>query len=100
MGSILSTNGPSDNPGAIHRLLPGSIVELHIESENRQTTVRGRVLRCAVSRVRPVSVSYRGAIMFDCCLPWFPDDDPGYLLPAPETRSGRHRGADATREVL
>ena len=84
-----------------HRLLPGSTVELYIEGDNRQTTVRGRVLRCAVSRVRPVFVSYRGAIVFDGHLPWFVDDESGgYSLHTPEMRSGLHRGTDATREAL
>jgi hypothetical protein len=42
------------------RLLPGSI--------------RGQVLRCAVVRVRPTWVCYRGAIAFDRHLPWFVDE--------------------------
>lgn len=54
-----------------HRLLPGSSVDLHVERNNYRASVRGRVLRCAVVRVRAASVSYRGAISFDRCLPWF-----------------------------
>ena len=54
-----------------HRLLPGSSVELLVERNHYRASVRGRVLRCAVVRVRPSAVCYRGAIGFDRCLPWF-----------------------------
>jgi hypothetical protein len=65
---------------ADRRLLPGSAVELHIQSEDRQATMRGAVLRCMVVRVRPASVSYRGAIAFDRHLTWF-GEPPGYEVP-------------------
>jgi hypothetical protein len=54
-----------------HRLLPGASVDLHVERNNYRASVRGRVLRCAVVRVRASNMSYRGAIGFDRCLPWF-----------------------------
>jgi hypothetical protein len=54
-----------------HRLLPGTTVELHVERSTYRASVRGRVLRCGVVRVRPSSVCYRGAICFDRFLPWF-----------------------------
>ena len=54
-----------------HRLLPGTNVDLHVERNNYRASVRGRVLRCAVVRVRSSSIHYRGAIGFDRCLPWF-----------------------------
>lgn len=54
-----------------HRLLPGTSVELHVETGTDRASVRGRVLRCAVVRVRPTWVCYRGAIAFDRYLPWF-----------------------------
>ena len=82
-----------------HRLLPGSSVELHVESENRRACLRGRVVRCAVSAVRPASVSYRGAIAFDRHLPWF-EDDGGYDLPTIEKRSAVRFRANATPEVI
>jgi hypothetical protein len=56
------------------RLLPGTSVELQVETGTNRTSVRGRVLRCAVVRVRPTWVCYRGAIAFDRHLPWFVDD--------------------------
>jgi len=55
------------------RLLPEKPVELVVERKRYRATVRGRVLRCAVVRVRASSIWYRGAIAFDRCLPWFVD---------------------------
>ena len=56
-----------------HRLLPGTTVELQMRTKNDRINVRGRVLRCAVVRLRP-AVCYRGAIAFDQYLPWFVDE--------------------------
>jgi hypothetical protein len=64
-GALLETN---------HRLLPGAAVDLQVETGTGRTNVRGRVLRCAVVRVRPTFVCYRGAIAFDHYLPWFIDE--------------------------
>lgn len=64
-GALIETN---------HRLLPGAPVELQVETGTDRASVRGRVLRCAVVRVRPTWVCYRGAIAFDRCLPWFVDE--------------------------
>ena len=66
---------------ADRRLLPGSSVELHIQSADRHASLRGCVLRCCVVRVRPASVCYRGAIAFDRHLPWFAEAA-GYELPS------------------
>jgi PilZ domain-containing protein len=57
-----------------HRLLPGTAVDLQVESGTDRASVRGRVLRCAVVRLRPTWVCYRGAIAFDRHLPWFIDE--------------------------
>jgi hypothetical protein len=54
-----------------HRLLPGTLVELQVEKDTSRMSVPGRVLRCAVVRLRPTWVCYRGAIAFDRHLPWF-----------------------------
>ena len=53
------------------RLLPGTSVDLQLETRTERTSVRGQVLRCAVVRLRPTWVCYRGAIAFDRNLPWF-----------------------------
>lgn len=57
-----------------HRLLPGTVVELQVETGTDRVSVRGHVLRCAVVRLRPTWVCYRGAIAFDRHLPWFVDE--------------------------
>ncbi len=48
-----------------HRLLPGTAVELQLDSAGRRIFIRGRVLRCCVACVRPASLVYRGAIAFE-----------------------------------
>jgi hypothetical protein len=84
-----------------HRLLPGTDVDLHLETSRGRATVRGRVLRCAVSCLRSASVCYRGAIAFDRHLPWFADEGrPGYGVPAQESRPGHGRGARTTQTIL
>jgi hypothetical protein len=82
-----------------HRLLPGASVELHMESKTGRTTVRGRVLRCSVVRVRPTFVCYRGAIGFDRHLPWFVEAS-GYPVPSVDMRPAEPMRADATPQVL
>jgi hypothetical protein len=91
------------------RLLPGTSVELHLKQDapterNREApqseTVRGRVLRCMVCRLRSNSVCYRGAIAFDRHLPWFVPDDNGYGVPNSQRRSARDCWGDATPQVV
>jgi len=82
-----------------HRLLPGTSVELHVETTFHRAHVRGRVVRCAVSQVRAASVFYRGAIVFDRHLPWIAPSE-GYPLPASEQSDSEGRRAGATPIVL
>ncbi|HJZ78096.1 MAG TPA: PilZ domain-containing protein [Vicinamibacterales bacterium] len=82
-----------------YRLLPGASVELHLETDSTHTRIRGRVLRCAVVRVRPSFVHYRGAIAFDRSLPWFVDDT-RRLSDGHDLRTAHPRGALATPEVI
>jgi hypothetical protein len=56
------------------RLLPGTPVELQLETGTHRANIRGQVMRCAVVRLRPTWVCYRGAIAFDWYLPWFVDE--------------------------
>jgi hypothetical protein len=81
------------------RLLPGTAVELQMETEKDRTILRGCVLRCAVSQVRAARVAYRGAIVFDRSLPWFMEE-PGYAVPTGEQRSGRPERAPSTQTLL
>ena len=52
------------------RLLPGRQIELHVERGDQLTGVRGRVLRCHVTRVMPSRMSYCGAVGFDQPITW------------------------------
>jgi hypothetical protein len=82
-----------------YRLLPGTSVELHVETDTRHTRVRGQVLRCAVVRVRPTAVCYRGAICFDRHLPWFVDES-GRPLDSADVRPLNPSRAATTPEVI
>ena len=84
-----------------HRLLPGAPVELHLRGDGRSEVMRGRVLRCAVARLRSNAVCYRGAIAFDRHLPWFVDEESkGYAVPGTERRSGLTSWVNATRDMV
>ena len=89
-GALIETN---------HRLLPGVAVELQVETGTARASVRGRVLRSAVSRVHPSRVCYRGAIGFDAHLPWFVGES-GYVVPSADARPARPDRADATPQVM
>jgi PilZ domain len=81
-----------------HRLLPGAAVDLHVSTERERTSVRARVVRCAVTGLRPTSVTYRGAVMFDRHLPWLAADE-GYAIPCVEQRAALPTRAHATHVV-
>jgi hypothetical protein len=99
--SVIDLSGAGALIESSHRLLPGTCVELHVENPERSMTVRGRVLRCAVSRVQASSVSYRGAIVFDRHLPWFANEEAsGYRVHTSENRGGNAFRADATPHAL
>jgi hypothetical protein len=82
-----------------HRLLPGAVVELHVETDGQRANVRGRVVRCSVVRVRAATVFYRGGIAFDRHLPWFVPEE-GYRLPAAEQSDSQGKRDAATRVVV
>lgn len=83
------------------RLLPGSGVDLQVETAQRRATLHGRVIRCAVVQLRAASVCYRAAIAFDRHLPWFAEDGSrGYSVPDAETRSGRPVRVDPTPDMV
>jgi PilZ domain-containing protein len=83
----------------MYRLLPGTSVELHVETQTRHTRVRGEVLRSSVVKLRADSVCYRGAIRFDRHLPWFVDESPAAGGTA-ESRPAHPMRASATPEVM
>ena len=82
-----------------YRLLPGTSVELHLETDTAHTNIRGRVLRSAVVRVRPSSVCYRGAIAFDRDLPWYVAG-PEHAADHHEMRTMHPQRVAVTPEVL
>jgi hypothetical protein len=81
------------------RLLPGAAVELQFETGTARTSIRGRVLRSSVIRVRPSWMCYRGAIGFDTHLPWFVGES-GHVVPSVDARSARPEWADPTPKVI
>jgi len=81
------------------RLLPGTYVELLMETTRHRCTVRGRVVRCTVAQVRAATVLYRGGIAFDQHLPWF-SPDAGYSLPSSEQSDPHGRRAGTTRSCV
>jgi hypothetical protein len=86
---------------SLHRLLPGSAIELRLAARQGRTSIRGRVLRCAVARLRLDCVWYRGAIGFEQGIPWLVDEPRfGYAVPSGETRSRQARWAGPTHVVL
>jgi PilZ domain len=82
-----------------YRLLPGTSVELHLETDAAHTNIRGRVLRSTVVRVRPSSVCYRGAIAFDRDLPWYVAD-PEHAADHHGLRTMHPQRVPATPEVM
>ena len=66
-----------------HRLLPGTSIELSVQTADRRASLRGRVVRCSVARVQATTIWYRGAVDFDRPISW--------LNREPATRlAGRH----------
>lgn len=83
------------------RLLPGSGVDLQINTAHRRTTLRGRVLRCAVTRLHSTSVFYRAAIAFDRQWPCFLESGwSGYPVPTSEARPPAAERVESTRDAV
>jgi len=53
----------------VRGLRPGTSVDLQFGTTERQTFVRGRVVRCAVLELRSSSVLYQAAIAFEYPIP-------------------------------
>jgi PilZ domain-containing protein len=86
------------------RLLPGSAVDLQIDTTLRPTTIRGRVLRCAVIRLHSESVSYRAAIEFDRQWPLWPSSiesgSSEYPVPTSDARPAPATWVGSTQDVV
>ena len=83
----------------LHRLLPGTTIELQLSVGHERAEVRGRVLRSAVSCLRHGRVSYRGAIAFERTLMAAGGGD-GNAVPSLHAADRRHGREDATRFTL
>lgn len=83
----------------LHRLLPGTTIELQLSIGEDRAEVRGRVLRSAVSCLGHGRVSYRGAIAFERALLSIGTVD-GYAVPTLHAADRRHDREDATRFTL
>lgn len=74
------------------RLRPGATVEVLVTHADHSARLRGRVVRCRVSRLQPSKVSYQGAVQFDEEAPWLALDAGGYPVLAEESRDHSGRG--------
>jgi hypothetical protein len=83
----------------LHRLLPGTTVELQLTLGDRCASVRGRVMRSTVACLRSGGILYRGALAFERPLAHLPALD-GYAVPATAASEWRHGREDATRPTL
>ena len=98
-GSVVDVSAGGMLIDTIHRLLPGTTVEVLLAGADRRTTIRGRIVRCAVASLHGSVVRYRGAVRFDRSIASFLDLD-GYVIPT-ECQDGLQDGReDATRAPI
>ncbi len=64
-----------------HRLLPGTLVYVHLERGSERTALRGRVVRCLVAVVLADRMWYRGAVCFERPLSWFSSEEIANVVP-------------------
>jgi len=83
----------------VHRLLPGTKVELQMETQTHRASIRGRVVRCTVASLRAASICYCAAIAFDSYLPWYVDEDHGTPAGLPARGHGAGRAHATHRSV-
>ena len=85
-----------------HRLLPGAPVVVRVTSDRHPVTViKGRIVRCVVSRLEGNAIWYRGGIAFDghlACAGTL--DTCGYRLPDEDPRPNGRGRAHATHDRL
>ena len=90
----VSTRGALIETG--HRVLPGALIELHVQRERGATTVRGRVVRCAVVCVRSSAVRYQAAVAFDSELFGLGPAGAGYSMPVRDSEAARAERVERT----
>ena len=79
-GAVVDVSAEGILIDTIHRLLPGTTVEVLLACADRRTTIRGRIVRCTVASLHSSVVRYRGAVRFDRSIASFLDLD-GYVIP-------------------
>lgn len=83
------------------RLLPGTAVDLQLETAHRRSCLRGRVLRCAVTQLHSTAVSYRAAIAFDLQWPSFAESERSeYSVPTGEGEPAPTERVSSTQDVV
>jgi hypothetical protein len=83
------------------RLLPGTTVELRLDTSDHQADLKGCILRCSVVRLRSNSVSYRAAIAFDREWPLFLADAASeYPVPRGEIGPAHGDGVGPSRSAV
>jgi hypothetical protein len=97
--SVLDVSASGIAIETLHRLLPGTTVELQLTLADRCTSIRGRVLRSMVACLRHSRVLYRSAIAFERSLAPFMEID-GYAVPSASATDHRHGREDATPPTL
>ncbi|MGE0705256.1 MAG: PilZ domain-containing protein [Vicinamibacterales bacterium] len=74
------------------RLRPGTTVDVVVTHADHSARLRGRVVRCHVSRLQASKVSYQGAVQFDEEAPWLALDAGGYPVLAEGSSDHADRG--------
>jgi hypothetical protein len=74
------------------RMLPGAVIDVQLERADYRAVLRACVTRCAVERLEPSRILYRGAVTFDARLRWLSDESVGYSIPGRDSRSSVKAG--------
>lgn len=60
------------------RLRPGAAIEVQVISRDGISRLRGRVVRCAVSRVQAARIAFQAGVQFDEEVAWLTREGGGY----------------------
>jgi hypothetical protein len=100
--SILDVSAGGMLVESIHRLLPGTRVDVRVLGEQQgDDVIRGRVVRCAVAHLQADQIAYRGAIAFDRQCIWVGNSGAhGYVVPGSEAPPNHTSRVPTTRDLL
>ncbi len=74
------------------RRRPGSTIELHVTSGDRVSRLRGRIVRCSVSRLEASRIGYQCGVQFDEEVAWLRREGGGYPVLTGELADSAARG--------